>query len=82
METVMNDTEVPQPATDSARERHAIDQGRRDDKVAAPDPATAPLGTDDEAAQGHDEAGLKTAREQAARGAPPKISGRWYKGAR
>ncbi len=70
----MNEPQAPKPATDSAQERDAIDAGRRDDKVAAPDPATAPLGTDDEAAQGHDEAGLKTAREQAARGAPPKAA--------
>jgi hypothetical protein len=68
----MNETDAPKPGTHGARERHAIDQGRKNDKVAASDPATAPLGTDDEAAQGHDEAGLKTAREQAARGAPPK----------
>jgi hypothetical protein len=30
--------------------RHAIDRGRTGDKVAYPDPAAAPLGTDDEAA--------------------------------
>ena len=30
--------------------RHAIDTGRTGDKVAHPDPAAAPLGTDDEAA--------------------------------
>jgi hypothetical protein len=72
METVMNDPQAPKPTTDGAQERNAIDHGRRDDKVAATDPATAPLGTDDEAAQGHDEAGLKTAREQAARGSPSK----------
>jgi hypothetical protein len=29
--------------------RDDIDHGRTSDKVAAPDPATAPLGTDDEA---------------------------------
>ena len=34
------------------RLRHAIDSGRTGDKVAFPDPAAAPLGTDDEAA-GH-----------------------------
>jgi hypothetical protein len=72
METLMNDPQAPKPATHGAQERNAIDHGRTDDKVAAADPATAPLGTDDEAAQGHDEAGLKTAREQAARGAAPK----------
>lgn len=32
--------------------RHEIDSGRTGDKVAYPDPAAAPLGTDDEAA-GH-----------------------------
>jgi hypothetical protein len=30
--------------------RHDIDTGRTGEKVAAPDPAAAPLGTDDEAA--------------------------------
>ncbi len=30
--------------------RHAIDRGHGGDKVAYPDPAAAPLGTDDEAA--------------------------------
>ena len=30
--------------------RHDIDQGRTGDKVRAPDPAAAPLGTDEEAA--------------------------------
>jgi hypothetical protein len=32
-----------------SRLRHEIDAGRTRDKVAFPDPATAPLGTDDEA---------------------------------
>lgn len=32
------------------RLRHDIDQGRAGDKVPFPDPAAAPLGTDDEAA--------------------------------
>ncbi len=54
--------EAPHPTGQAARERHAIDTGRTDDKVAASDPAMSPLGTDDEAAQGHDEAGLATAR--------------------
>jgi hypothetical protein len=35
------------PTTD--RLRHDIDSGRAGDKVAFPDPAAAPLGTDDEA---------------------------------
>ena len=34
----------------SAQLRHAIDAGMTGDKVQAPDPASAPLGTDDEAA--------------------------------
>lgn len=41
------------PDTDSsaaARLRHAIDSGNTGDKVNYPDPAAAPLGTDDEAA--------------------------------
>ncbi len=42
--------------------RGAIDSGRTGDKVAVVDPAAAPLGSDGEAAQGHDEAGLATAR--------------------
>lgn len=33
-----------------SRLRHEIDAGRTGDKVAFPDPATVPLGTDDEAA--------------------------------
>lgn len=32
--------------------RHEIDRGRTGDKIAFPDPAAAPLGTDDEAAGG------------------------------
>jgi hypothetical protein len=36
------------PAT-SEQLRHDIDAGRTGDKVSAPDPAMAPLGTDDEA---------------------------------
>ena len=34
----------------TSRLRHDIDTGRTGEKVAAPDPAAAPLGTDDEAA--------------------------------
>lgn len=44
--------------------RGAIDSGRTGEKIAVVDPAAAPLGSDDEAAQGHDEAGLATARRQ------------------
>lgn len=42
------DTRGASPTTDQIR--HAIDSGRGGDKVAFPDPAAAPLGTDDEAA--------------------------------
>jgi hypothetical protein len=38
----------PPPTTSQLR--HDIDSGRTGEKVAAPDPAAAPLGTDDEAA--------------------------------
>jgi hypothetical protein len=45
-----------------ARLREQIDSGLTGDKVDAPDPAMAPLGTDNEAAEGHDEEGLAVAR--------------------
>ena len=51
------------------RLRAAIDRGETGDKVAVDDPAASPLGTDDEAAQPHDEAGLRQAR---AAKPPPK----------
>ncbi|HEY8579594.1 MAG TPA: hypothetical protein VIL72_06885, partial [Beijerinckiaceae bacterium] len=38
------------PAETTDRLRHDIDRGRASDKVDFPDPAAAPLGTDDEAA--------------------------------
>jgi len=38
------------PAENVDELRIAIDQGKTGDKVAFPDPAAAPLGTDDEAA--------------------------------
>ena len=38
------------PAENVDQLRAAIDQGKTGDKVAFPDPAAAPLGTDDEAA--------------------------------
>lgn len=38
------------PSAGAARLRRAIDSGRTGDKVDFPDPAVAPLGTDDEAA--------------------------------
>jgi hypothetical protein len=37
------------PATNASELRAAIDSGQTKDKVAWPDPAAAPLGTDDEA---------------------------------
>lgn len=49
--------------------RHAIDTGQTRDKVAVPDPAASPLGTDAEAGALHDEEGLKIAR---AAKPPPK----------
>lgn len=47
---------------DETRLRKQIDSGLTGDKVAASDPAMAPLGTDNEAAEGHDEDGLAVAR--------------------
>jgi hypothetical protein len=41
------DPRADSPTVDQIR--HAIDQGRGADKVAFPDPATVPLGTDEEA---------------------------------
>jgi hypothetical protein len=46
--------------------RAAIDSGRTGDKVAVTDPAMAPLGSDDEAGDLHDEKGLATARRAGA----------------
>lgn len=40
----------PSPTSAAARLKHAIDSGNTGDKVNYPDPAAAPLGTDDEAA--------------------------------
>jgi hypothetical protein len=40
----------PGPSDNVDQLRHDIDSGRTGDKVSAPDPAIAPLGTDDEAA--------------------------------
>ena len=69
-------SEDTSPGADE-RLRHRIDSGQTGDKVASPDPAMAPLGTDDEAAEGHDEDGLRVAREAASRppggkGPPPR----------
>jgi hypothetical protein len=47
--------------------RAAIDSGKTGDKVALTDPAAAPLGSDDEAADLHDEQGLATARQAGSR---------------
>lgn len=49
------------------QERGAIDSGREHDKIAMTDPAMAPLGSDDEAAEPHDEEGLRIARERTRR---------------
>jgi hypothetical protein len=71
-ELIMAETPIPAPdpgLANNARLRNAIDEGETKDKVAVVDPAASPLGTDDEAAQPHDEAGLKTAR---AAKPPPK----------
>jgi len=45
-----------------ARLRAKIDAGETGDKTPASDPAASPLGADNEAAEGHDEEGLATAR--------------------
>jgi hypothetical protein len=58
-------SETPASSAANASEtrlRDKIDAGQTDDKVAASDPAMAPLGTDNEAADGHDEEGLAVAR--------------------
>ncbi|MBS0644956.1 MAG: hypothetical protein JSS43_34230 [Proteobacteria bacterium] len=49
------------------QERGAINSGYTGDKTAMTDPAASPLGSDDEAAQPHDEDGLRKAREAATR---------------
>ncbi len=61
---------IASKTSEAARLRHETDTGKTGDKVAASDPAMSPLGTDDEASEGHDEEGLRTAR--AAK--PPKQS--------
>jgi len=56
---------LPASSTDKVDEAHLrdrIDFGLTGDKVAASDPAMAPLGTDNETAEGHDEEGLAVAR--------------------
>jgi hypothetical protein len=42
-------SDAPARGATTAQLRHAIDTGRTGSKVGAPDPAAAPLGTDDEA---------------------------------
>jgi len=42
--------DTPPPNMAAQRLRHAIDTGQTGDKIPYPDPAAAPLGTDDEAA--------------------------------
>jgi hypothetical protein len=45
-----NFSETPEPTPTAEQLRRDIDRGMTGDKVPADDPATAPLGTDDEAA--------------------------------
>lgn len=52
----------PDKAETNEQLRAAIDSGRTGDKTAMVDPAMAPLGSDDEASDLHDEEGLATAR--------------------
>lgn len=60
--TTPNRNKAPAPPT-TARLRHDIDRGTGGDKVAHPDPAAAPLGTDDEAA-GRSPSAERVARAQ------------------
>lgn len=57
-----------------AQAKHAIDSGRTKDKIAWPDPAAAPLGTDEEAGgfstAAEDIAASIEAREKHKRGKP------------
>jgi hypothetical protein len=53
---------LPADKAGETRLRDKIDSGQTNDKVAALDPAMAPLGTDNEAADEHDEEGLAVAR--------------------
>jgi hypothetical protein len=56
-------TRAASKTSEAERLRHKIDSGKTRDKVGVPDPAMSPLGTDDEAGQGHDEEGLRIARQ-------------------
>jgi hypothetical protein len=58
----------PAGAANVEQLRGQIDSGRTGDKIAVMDPAAAPLGSDDEAAEPHDEEGLAVARRQSPRG--------------
>jgi hypothetical protein len=63
--------DYPEPAAGAVlveQLRGQIDSGRTADKVAVLDPAAAPLGSDDEAAELHDEIGLALARRRSERG--------------
>jgi hypothetical protein len=53
----------PEEVTNVEQLRRAIDSGETRDKIAVTDPAAAPLGSDDEAAELHDEQGLAVARQ-------------------
>ena len=60
--------------------RHAIDSGRTGDKVDFPDPAAAPLGTDDEAAgtpPTRRDVAVSLAQESARPDLRPKATGHW-----
>ena len=62
-------------ASAAARLRHAIDSGNTGDKVNYPDPAAAPLGTDDEAAGTRPV--ISEADIQAETTRPPERQRRW-----
>lgn len=65
-----HDPDDPSHTTD--RLRKDIDRGVAGDKVPFPDPAAAPLGTDDEAAGAPpSRASIATARAHETRGVPP-----------
>lgn len=59
----------------TSRLRHAIDKGESADKVAFPDPAAAPLGTDAEAG-GRPPTGAEASRDRTALGSPARRRGR------
>jgi hypothetical protein len=59
-----NQRPASSPASTVEQQRAAIDSGATGDKIPDPDPAAAPLGSDDEAARGPDPSGLAIARER------------------